>query len=359
VVASLSEGAVDGLDDATSVPTTGPITGFNGGVTPQLSIWRRLHVETDVMAATNGDKIDAVVCPAGRVNIFPGITVSRLTTDKSAKANEYERGFVKRISDGSIFPVLQNSGGGNFSVDVLGDFGNAKDVPVTIYQDDWRLENGNLVPQVNAANFGVASALYDYMRTTTVRLSNWFGDAYIEPTYDLDTINSKPTVTSIPHFGESLDASGTKLGFPEVRKFVDSSAYESPVHWVVYVSSSYEAASDSDYDPAEEGGESGVTLWTKNIGDDMSVIHVEESRDFAQVWGYSFSHVLAATTAHEVAHQFGLARGNGAVDGHWKRGAAGAETIMGDASWSTPAADLLFARHDIRNMRLQMRSPSQ
>src|SRR5207248_6373333 len=51
VVASKDEDAVGYLDDAIGVPTSGAIPGFAGRATPQLSIWRHVHVEKDRISA--------------------------------------------------------------------------------------------------------------------------------------------------------------------------------------------------------------------------------------------------------------------------------------------------------------------
>ncbi len=49
VAASTIQAQVAGLNDTTSVPTTGAINNFRGAAGDQLSIWRRVHVETDRM----------------------------------------------------------------------------------------------------------------------------------------------------------------------------------------------------------------------------------------------------------------------------------------------------------------------
>src|SRR5262249_19700817 len=51
VLASMNETAIHSRSDFTGVPTTGGIINFPGVATPQLSIWRRMHIEQDRLAA--------------------------------------------------------------------------------------------------------------------------------------------------------------------------------------------------------------------------------------------------------------------------------------------------------------------
>jgi hypothetical protein len=73
VLASLSPNAFAGLNDTTSVPTSGTVPGFDGVASPQLSVWRHVHVETDKMApikprAYLDGKITRIVTPASAAN---------------------------------------------------------------------------------------------------------------------------------------------------------------------------------------------------------------------------------------------------------------------------------------------------
>jgi hypothetical protein len=96
VVASLDFWEVSLLDDNTGVPTTTEsIPNFSGKATPQLSIWRRFHVEQDRMINEGlGDKQSGMIT-AVPVLVDPLLGIYRSqTTINIAKVNEYTGGIL-------------------------------------------------------------------------------------------------------------------------------------------------------------------------------------------------------------------------------------------------------------------------
>lgn len=134
VAASTIQAQLTGLNDTTSVPTTGAIANFEGAVSDQLSVWRSFHIEQDRMTAlsTQGPVTAMVTAVAGA-----GFEWELTTNLNIPLPNQFNGGsvYLRRTIAGQPFVfkyrVVSHSWGDNAHITIF------LDLP------------GSLVPQVN------------------------------------------------------------------------------------------------------------------------------------------------------------------------------------------------------------------
>jgi hypothetical protein len=336
--------------------TTNAPYSANGVVaTPQLSIWRRLHIEQDWMATAQGD-------PPRTGNILFAAPVSNgrqeiVTSINIGTANEYEHGVFR--ANGVNYEVVSNTINSNSRITVktttpvgYGQF--------TVYQDDWVdtfAALGNAVPTtvVNTVNTG---DLYRFLQPSTNRTLNRFADAYIQP--ELDSLNQFDSAISAQTHVEATTSSrpihdlvGGQYGQPRP---------ETHLFWTVYVSSAFEGPVGADAD-----GENVVVLGQTSgftIQDAISLMYLESMRDAHRERGFSLSlsDYRGLTTVHEVAHHFferDLSSSDHRDDTLNIMSSEFATTVVNGQTqtFDAPSSILFFDSRDIRTLRNKWRSP--
>lgn len=135
VAASLNKPELENLDARTAVPTAGAINGFGGAATEQLAIWRRVHVETDVIIKSPGDKLEGQI--TARVELAND--VFELTTDMAIDTEDEYVGGMLRAGNRN-YHITGNTGGTPAAVTVRllpGQLAPPEDGVVEIFQDDY------------------------------------------------------------------------------------------------------------------------------------------------------------------------------------------------------------------------------
>jgi hypothetical protein len=247
VVASFNEAEVAALkNDAatTDVPTTGDVTaaGFTGKASPQLSVWRRLHVEKDSMGKVTGNTVK------GKMQVRPDPndkTRSICTTDQMLPAGESKNRFERgKLTDKTptVFDVVESTSDpqGNLVVTVSNSGMNMAVRPAngafTLVDDDG-LQDGEQVPVPDLSTLKPA-----------------LEDAYLEPEV-LDIKNKNvPFKLNVNTVDEAL-AVQMKAGGGDswsTAPLVDE------VFWAVYVLGAFQGRASPDptsREPLEQRGD--------------------------------------------------------------------------------------------------------
>jgi hypothetical protein len=253
----------------TVVPTTGDPPNFRGKATPQLSVWRHLHVERDRMDDDEilGDwfQLDVTAeADAGggqwtlTVQKVPGVGPADGDQDALIKPEELEGGILRNLTTGVNYPIVSNTNWSPtlpFSVTV-----SAAAAPglagarVNVYEDDFHIPAGqpaNSLPvrRVNPESDAVFNAMYQFMGENASRTTNRFADAYIQPTYGaVGQFNN--VIPAVKHVKDSLlqDPDVKLGGMPPGDSQRGSRAFETDLFWIVYVTSANEYTKLRDFD---------------------------------------------------------------------------------------------------------------
>jgi len=303
VVASTRAPEDEGLTEkgGKAVSTAGMVRNLpHGSASPQLSVWRRLHIEQDKMRNTEADGTTTI-------GDFAAGTITNLNLDpvtKTAVVSGPDIGF--QTSDGyngghlkvgnTFYPIIDSeTTSATISTAGLAPLPQPP-FAVTAYQDDFD-EHGHLRVNVNDD-----TALYALLQENTAHTKNKFAEAYIQPAlttldrFDDDVAGETHRGRNSPGFSTDRDTA--------------AAGSETNVFWVAYLSTAFEAGYEEDIDGSNEGPLIGFT----SPDQQAALVYVETTRDFSEpvVGGpkrYAFAQELAVTAAHEIGHQFGLAAG--------------------------------------------------
>jgi len=364
---------------------------------PQLSVWRRFHVEQDRMASTtSADSVQGNITEVAAVGGASG--QAQITTDirhienHPLLVNQFVGGILRH--NGKNYHILANTAGGDDGVvfEVIGAPASFANGAVTVYEDDFspiekpmvelelarqgqlvnaggtlrtltperfggqafpmaaqELVGGVLLFSLSTDAFQItanttttitfdignaaepepasfllyrplgaavpetivdpsqdADGMYDLLQATANLNQNKFAIAYLQPVLSsLDSFDSDPNeantlVSATPHLSNVVQEAETVL-----NPYRGSHNVETPLFWVVYVSTGYETIRGRGGDPSGEGYAFGSSSLN------MSVIYLEAIRDFS-VDHPALSELTgrARVTVHEIAHQFDVARTN-------------------------------------------------
>jgi hypothetical protein len=263
------------------------VSGFNGALTPMLTVWRKLHIEVDSMAAPTAEKEspDRVLATGDHWDwdASSGMNRPRLYLAGSLPEgnNFYERGLLKaggaeyRIFESGTNWVSLASGPTSFPSGFVG--------AVEILDDDDR---------------GLAGVPLPHMTVITQGVKDIYKRAYI----DIVPRSTNPT-TSIP-FKQYTSVVHPFLADSSLNDAIDTNGDDWGGFWNHYVIVSYQPHKSVAGDPIGALLE-GATMPT-GYGPRYSVVFIESIRD--GVAGYGDPNIGALNTridevvAHEIGH---------------------------------------------------------
>ncbi len=281
------------LGQAPDEPTLDEWSAHKGiRITPELKLWRKLHVEVDSMGPVEGNTVSGQI--TGVAVDLPNMQAT-VTTDQTLDAAEQDR-FVpgQLTASGQDFNVLGNTTGANFTLTVQ-LYGDPNNPEVPAVGPFWLLDDdAQVMPEM----------------PDTGLMEEAYGAAYIYPVIDGggDPANNKVTVPFSANV-ESEDAA--ILAQIEATNGLESHGNRSEAFWVAYVQAAYQAGPSEDCDPDSQGGVLGVV---PTGGQKGALVFLEATRDYAQQLGLGLpQRVLLAQrlVVHETAHQFGVLDGQG------------------------------------------------
>jgi hypothetical protein len=274
-----------GLNDSTNnlLPTA------NAQRTAMLTIWRRLHVETDSMGQVNGNTV------AGLATRFAGSSrpQSTIQVNQALEVDRFSAGRID-ISGTGAFTVESNTVTtvtlANATV-LLPPFGTN----FTLVDDDnfdlgpgpYNGDDGEDIPQPNTTRIQDSDNPND----------NLFAPAYVRPIYDIPDNNG-----SVPFVLNTQSESGQ--GIRATFDFDNVASEDDDDFWTAYVLNSYQCDPRGDTDPLAEQNTNFVALAvTDALNGQGSALFLEM---FAEYDG-----VLTPidrppyTVGHEFGHLFG------------------------------------------------------
>jgi hypothetical protein len=349
---------VDGVNlkdgDGDRLPTD------EGKVTDMLTVWRRFHIEQDVMAPVTGNVVTGIV---KKVAIHPGGTkltleqlqvngVSIQSLNDKGRNGRFENGRILLLDGATVLgdhTVLKN---GRTTVTVGSTDGpdsTAERKAFKLVDDDDYNNSSPLFPNGDEGETIVApDEIYRHMREDDEVYFNPFAEAYIHPVYDEAGVeptadrDNVPFALNVPDDSASIENRG-KLGR-------DSGNHERDDYWVVYVQMAYQGHVKQDNDPAKgEGATLGVGFCA-TAHDATSTADVPQGCDVSLVFLETIQDNKRGedmTLPHEVGHQFGLA--------HGPQGRCG-WGIMSSGCSSDPSR---FLPQHLNMLRWRMKSPGQ
>lgn len=267
--------------------------------TEMLTVWRRVHIETDSMGIVNGNEVNGLVTGA---NPNPRANTTVLDVNQILEHNRFENGLI-RITGIGDFPVISNgrgrvivqgvipstsipTAGAAFNLVDDDDF-NDNDSPTTLHGD-----NGE----------NVTNASTGLLQDSDSPSDNVFAPAYVRPAYDIgDNNDFVPFVLNSPTTAAGLIAT---YDFDSVSTEADSS------FWTVYLLGAYQSDVTADADPNSEPPTLGQVDAINGQGASVfnEVLRPRETVISAVVNN-------AATAAHEIGHLFnGIHRDGGLME---------------------------------------------
>lgn len=272
-------------------PDDKSVSGFNGAITPMLTVWRKLHIEVDSMQALIPPKAspDRTTATGDNWGTNGPFNVLHLASSLPGGENFYEDGKIK--SGGIEFQILQNDATSitHKSANPSQSEKNAFLGSFEVFDDD-DSGTGHPLPYANLITQGVKDK-YKYAYIDIVpRTTN--------PTPDIPFELYSATLIYNP-FGDNITvpSSGSNNGF-------DSHADDQVGFWNHYIVAQYQGTKDESADPL--GGDYGVvpgqTFWGGIVNPEFSTVYLEVVREVAAATGASYSGFLDKVVAHEIGH---------------------------------------------------------
>lgn len=275
-----------------------------------LTVWRRLHIEVDSMAASNSNFVLGNFGESARVGGNP--VEVQVNVASPLEVNRFENG--RLASGGTNFIVVENSAN---SVTIRSPLGQTVRVNQSElfqlyddddFDDDGGLLNGDTGEDIPEPDTSLLTANSDDPNT------NFLASAYVRPVYDIvdtrDNLIFAANVASdaandIRALFAAWDSSGTNT---------------SNEFWSVYLLGSYQHTITEDRDPSTESLTLGIVDEITSVTGEGSgaLIFVEGHRP-TEFPGYNPSptHLssMAVTVAHEIGHLFSCLHGDGGLMG--------------------------------------------
>jgi hypothetical protein len=369
VAASMTQADLNNLTNQNVPPNDDPdvrSTGFCGKVSPQLYVWRMLHLEMDSMAAVTGNTVlGNVTAISGTTQVAQRVTldVNLALGDGSARLDSpspgngrFEHGSIK-IGQGAGSPgqtetanligngtdFVQKAGGVSIPfkitasglADVTGNiislsgttFGlNVTGGTLTSSYSGGSLNVTGIVmtpitgvnPQAGTVTVQTLANIPVELRdddvavmphfADTTRMAEKYADAFIEPVVDGggDPTFNRDTVG----FKLNMEATATQdlwdaLSAPTTPGACESDGNRSPNFWIAYVLTAYQSKTAGGIGgKGDNDPDSEEALGGVTDGLDRgSFLFLEETKDEERELGITLE---AATVVHEIGHQFGL-----------------------------------------------------
>ncbi|MFN2455863.1 MAG: hypothetical protein ABR577_16765 [Pyrinomonadaceae bacterium] len=263
--------------------------------TEMLTVWRRVHIESDSMGLVNGNEINGLVMSA---NPNPRANTTVLNVDQILENDRFENGLM-RITGIGDFPVVGN-GRGRVQVQGLVTSASIPTAGVAFNLVDDDDFNSNDTPATLHGDNGenVTPASTSLLQDSDTPSTNVFAAAYVRPTYDVgDNNDLVPFVLNSPTSAAGLRAT---YDFDAVGTESDSE------FWTVYLLGAYQSEISVDGDPETR----------KTLGQ-VDAINGQAANVFNELLRpgeITITPVVnnAATAAHEIGHLFnGIHRDGG------------------------------------------------
>ncbi|MCI0746639.1 MAG: hypothetical protein L0Y58_14660 [Verrucomicrobia subdivision 3 bacterium] len=270
-------------------PDTNAITSFVGGISPMLTIWRKLHLEFDSMLAPPSTGPETIYISGTVVSIrtnFPAAGRSHVKVRHaigSGPDNIYERGKLE-ITGGGTYAITNSHTSiiGSEFITLLEIGGVPPAVQagtaVKLYDDDDRfLTSDPLYPSdlnLQSPPLPLNSRSAEFVQTNQAR----FAPAYIQ-LVDANALgwNTQSTISFKRHADAALVGGAFDAGNQQLK------GTDRPEFWAYTVVFGYQSSSLDDGDPDTESSLDGITIKKGIAPNGYSVIYVEAIRD--QVFG--------------------------------------------------------------------------
>lgn len=271
-------------------PDDKSVSGFNGAITPMLTVWRKLHIEVDSMQALTPPKAspDRTTATGDHWGNNGPYNVLHLASSLPGGEEFYEGGKIK--SGGIEFKIVQNDA---TSITLQSNpTQSQKEAFLGSFEvvDDDDSGSGHPLPNANLITPGVKDkykyAYIDIVPRTTNQTPRIPFELY------------SATLIYNP-FGDNITvpSSGSNDGF-------DSHADDQVGFWNHYIVAQYQGTKDESADPlgGDYGVVSGQTFWGGIVNPEFSTVYLEVVREVAAATGASFVSVLDKVVAHEIGH---------------------------------------------------------
>ena len=329
--------------------------GNKAKATEHLVVWRKLHVEVDVMAHSDelGDQLHGVQV-VSFTTLSGGKTLLRINQPEGVQfinkqVDAYEGGLLHAHTTSgatAVYRIDRNYWDGvaqanMLIVDSTPIVGSASEPPsngsASMYQDDFEVD-----PNFGDPIFSHRARLSDSQLTNAVRRfmddsaargdaaeGNRYADAFIQPVFDLAGQNAHSTIESQNHMPAGWHSDKTVGGYRDTERF------NTDMFWVAYVAAIYQGLDGEDYDKNslragtythDTNEPDSYKAFTQALGENqfrpVSVVAVEQVFDAQATYssipqsdpGYAANHSraldyyeqLARTAVHEVGHQYWL-----------------------------------------------------
>ncbi len=316
VVDSRLDGYVPGDSDQ-------QVSGFNGALSPMLTVWRRLWLEFDSMgsAPTTGDEKNF---DEGVIDTYTdngnGTSTLKLNIRLTDEADRYEEGQIE-INGAGTFTVISNTDNliSDDDVVVQGTPGNiVVGKSFKIYDDDHQ-NIGSRTPRT-----------MPYALTGGGLIFTAFADAYILPV-DVPAEYKQNNVL----FNRNLELGLTSYYTDWLPTVIDKRDLNTEAtFWTAYCLAAYQGPASADEDPYDHGtGTIGQTD-PSPVGLNLSAIYVETLRELETT-----PQTPRITEIHTVVHEIGHQGGGKHTDGQ----------IMAEGA---PTDKIIFAPITIRRFRV-------
>jgi hypothetical protein len=255
-------------------PVIDHVAGHRGmKATPELEVWRRLHVEVDSMGPVQGNTVHAT---SGQVaNNGDGTYTVPVNVAHALEVNRFENGGLQDLQ-GYVYPIVDNT---ESSLRVRQ--GNNPAPPSSNgdvwFWDDDQLHDGQDVPMPD-----------------TSELPNAMREAYVDVRYDVgDNDTNVPFIPNVAWTNDALVAA----------QRWNSVGLNATSYWVAYILGAFQSATNMDEDPDSEEGHAGGT---PGVNDDRggSLVFVEQARDLARQLRKDLLLLEQDVVVHEVGHAF-------------------------------------------------------
>ncbi|MCS7048804.1 MAG: hypothetical protein NZ483_05875 [Verrucomicrobiae bacterium] len=332
----------------------GTLEGFQGRLSEMVTVWRRLHVELDSMAAVTNNFVSGLITNiSGGTTIATGFWVNQNLADGSPLLpggdGRFQNGWIRVGVGAGQTNLWVEANGTNFVRNLVTGFyvpfritkggrppvtGNVRAMErgvqsVRVYlhvtggqlsgaYKDGTLEVAGVATNIVAVNAGQSlvtvplgyalpfvlhddddDGLLPQMPDASL-LTNALAQAYIVPVFDL----SNPT-PMVPFVGNvSFDSSDPiyfgPSGLVGVQRW-DSKSLNQPDYWVVYLLTCFQGDVLEDADPLDEVGED-ITVGITAVPDGGSLVFEEHLRELAPANPAVRMYERRITVVHELGH---------------------------------------------------------
>jgi hypothetical protein len=283
-----------------------------------LTVWRRLHLEVDSMAAPgNANSINGLITnvAAGAIANTSVVTTNQNLADQDqyqCPQGRFPNPCSLRVG-AQAFNVLGNSSGPNATVTVVGAPPNNQ--PFTLHDDD----QDNVLPQPVAAPGAVgANTWLAWLQDSDLREENLFADAYVRPVLD----GGGKATNNQANLALDLNIENSELTASIVAGKQTTGNAD---FWISYLQAQFQGPLQRDNDPDDEvdptTGLPARLGITPNFGD-ASLIYIESYRDSCGGTDAAAGKRLGIreVVVHEVGHQFTGQHTDGGIMGPYLSG---------------------------------------